>query len=204
MLNCKLPFISKYCTLIKVENLSNQRLIENYFKGDEKSLEILIGKCLKPIYSFIYRYVGNAQEAEDITQDVFVKVWRNLKRFDREKSFKTWIFSIAKNTAIDFLKKKRTMQFSDFENERGESTILEKFIDSSPLPNELLERKDLMGTLAKAIGKLLPKYRMVLFLRYNDHFTFQEIAESLGEPLNTVKSRYRRGLIMLKKLLGDF
>ena len=187
-----------------MENLSNQRLIENYFKGDEKSLEILIGKCLKPIYSFIYRYVGNAQEAEDITQDVFVKVWRNLKRFDREKSFKTWIFSIAKNTAIDFLKKKRTMQFSDFENERGESTILEKFIDSSPLPNELLERKDLMGTLAKAIGKLLPKYRMVLFLRYNDHFTFQEIAESLGEPLNTVKSRYRRGLIILKKLLGDF
>ncbi len=198
--HCKLPFISKYCILIKVENLSDQQLIENYFKGDEKSLEILIKRYLKPIYSFIYRYVGNAQEAEDITQETFVKMWRNLKRFDREKSFKTWIFSIAKNTAIDFLKKKRAMQFSDFENERGESTILERFIDSSPLPNELLERKDLAGMLAKAIGKLLPKYRKTLLLRHNDNLTFREISETTGEPLNTVKSRYRRGLIMLKKM----
>ncbi len=182
--------------------MNDRQLIENYFKDDEKSLEILIGKYLKPIYGFIYRYVGNAQEAEDITQETFVKMWRNLKKFDKQKGFKTWIFSIAKNTSIDFLRKKKVITFSEFENERGESTILEKFIDSSPLPNELLERKDLMGTLAKAIGKLLPKYRKTLLLRHNDNLTFREISETTGEPLNTVKSRYRRGVILLKKLLS--
>ncbi len=175
--------------------------IEKYLKGDEKSLEILIQKYLKPIYGLAYKYVGNVQEAEDITQETFVKVWRNLKKFDKDKNFKTWIFSIAKNTAIDFLKKKKAVSFSEFQNENGENTLLEKFIDSSPLPNELLERKDMIGALAKAIDKLLPKYRQTLLLRHNDNLTFREIAESLGEPLNTVKSRHRRGLIMLKKYL---
>ena len=177
--------------------VSDKILIEKYFQGDEKSLEILIQNYLKLVYSFVYRYVGNAGDAEDITQEVFVKAWRHLKRFDQSKSFKTWVFSIAKNTSFDFLKKKRAMQFSDLE--RDENTLAERFIDSSPLPNELLERKDIIGALAKAINKLLPKYRKVLLFRHNNNLTFREIAESLGEPLNTVKSRHRRALIILKK-----
>jgi len=88
-----------------MERLDSQ-LIADYLKGDEKSLEILFGRYLKPIYSFVYRFVGEGQEVEDVVQDIFLKVWRNLKKFDRSRSFKTWIFSIAKNTAIDYLKKK--------------------------------------------------------------------------------------------------
>jgi len=184
-------------------NDSDQILIKKYLQGDEKSLEVLIHRYLKPIYSFAYQYTGNSQEAEDITQEIFVKVWRNLKKFDRDRSFKTWIFSIAKNTAIDFLKKKKAVSFSEFQNENGENALLEKFADSSLLPNELLEQKDIIGALAKAINKLLPKYRKTLLLRHDDNLTFREIAESLGEPLNTVKSRHRRGLILLRKLLFE-
>ena len=73
---------------------SDQKLIADYLGGDEKALEILIYRYLKPIYSFVYRYVGNEQEAEDITQEIFVKAWRNLKKFNQNKSFKTWIFTI--------------------------------------------------------------------------------------------------------------
>ena len=180
---------------------SDQELIAGYLADDEHSLKLLIERYFRPIYSFVYRFAGNAstQDAEDITQDVFVKVWRHIKKFDKEKSFKTWIFSIAKNAAIDFLKKKKTIPFSEFENEDGENTIMEKLTDSSPLPHELLERKEIGEMLAKAMENLSPKYRMVIFLRYNDHFTFREIAESLDEPLHTVKSRHRRALIMLKK-----
>lgn len=184
-------------------NDSDQRLIAAYLMGDAKSLEILFGRYLKPIYSFTYRYVGGGQDAEDITQEVFVKAWRNIKKFDQSRSFKTWLFSIAKNTAIDFLKKKRAIPFSEFENENGENMITETLADPSPLPQELLERAGMAQMLNSAMEKLSPKYRMILFLRYNDHFNFREIAESLGEPLFTITSRHRRALAMLKKLLSE-
>jgi len=180
---------------------SDQQLIADYLSGDEKSLEVLFGRYLKPIYSFTYRYVGGGQDAEDVTQEVFIKVWRNIKRFDRDKSFKTWIFSIAKNTAIDFLKKKKTIPFSEFDTEEGGNRITDTLADPSPLPNELLDKTGMAHILTSAMEKLSPKYRMVLFLRYNDHFNFREIAESLGEPLHTITSRHRRALIKLKELI---
>lgn len=160
-------------------------MISKYLAGDEKSLEILIEQYLKPIYSFVYRYTGSASDAENITQDVFVRVWKNLKKFDQNKKFKTWIFSIAKNAAIDWLRKKKTIPLSDDD--------MEKIPDSAPFVPEL--------SLAPILEKIPSEYRMVLFLRYNDHFTFKEIAESLGQPLNTVKSRHRRAIAMLKKTL---
>lgn len=174
-------------------NNSDQILIRKYLQGDEKSLEVLILAYLKPIYSFAYRYVGNGQDAEDITQEVFVKVWRHLKRFDQSKSFKTWVFAIAKNTAIDFLKKKKAIPFSEFET----------LADPTPLPDKIFEQITIKEMLKTTIEKLLPKYRLVLVLRYNDNFTFREISESTGKPLNTIKSQYRRALLELKKLLSN-
>jgi len=186
-----------------MKNCSDEQLIIDYLKGDEKALEILIKRYLKPIYSFTFRFVRDSQEAEDITQEVFIKVWRNLKKFDQNKSFKTWIFHIAKNTSLDFFKKKKTIPFSNFGKEEGKNTFTEMLTDTTPLPNELFERAGVAEILNSAMEKLSLKYRMVLFLRYNDHFNFREIAETLGEPLNTVKSRHRRALILLKKLLTE-
>jgi RNA polymerase sigma-70 factor (ECF subfamily) len=182
-------------------NRSDQQLVSDYLSGDEKLLEVLFGRYLKPIYSFIYRYVGGGQDAEDVTQEAFVKAWRNLKKFDQKKSFKTWIFSIAKNAAIDFLKKKKAIPFSEFENEEGENIITETLSDPSPLPHELLEKAGIAEMLNATMEKLSPKYRMVLFLRYNDHFTFREIAEIFGESVNTVKSRHQRALVKLREIL---
>jgi RNA polymerase sigma-70 factor (ECF subfamily) len=164
---------------------SDNYLVDNYLKGDEKSLEIIIRRYLKPIYSFAYKYVGNSQDAEEITQDTFIKMWRHLRRFDKHRSFKTWIFTIAKNTAIDFLKKKKTIPLSELsEIVKDEKTI---------------EYKDITDEFAMIIKKLSPKYQEVLSLYYSDHFTFREIAETLGEPLNTIKSRHRRALILLRR-----
>jgi len=182
---------------------SDQQLVADYIAGDEKSLEVLIKHYLKPIYSFAYRYVGNSQDAEDITQEVFVKAWRNLKKFKHEYKFKTWIFAIAKNTCLDWQKKKRAIPFSVLDNEDEGFSFAETIKDQALLPNELLEKQDIITTLNKTMESLSPKYRMVLFLRYNDHFTFREIAESLDEPLNTIKSRHRRALVLLKKLLTE-
>lgn len=183
------------------DDFSDEQLIAHYLKGNKESLEVLIKRYLKPIYSFVYRYVNNTQEAEDITQDVFVKVWRNLKKFDQQRKFKTWIFAIAKNTSIDWLKKKKVILLAEFETEANENRLTKIF--TSPLlpPNEFIEHAEVKQLLALAMKKLLPKYRMVLFLRYNDHFTFREIAQSLEEPINTVKTRHRRALQKLKIFL---
>ena len=184
-------------------NIGDEILIRKYLAGDKQSLELLIKQYLKPIYSFVSRYVGNGQEAEDITQEVFVRVWRNLKKFDQSKSFKTWLFSIAKNASLDFLKKKKAIPFSEFDTEEGGNRITDTLADPSPLPLELLEKAGMARMLNEAMEKLSPQYRMVLFLRYNDHFNFREIAESLNEPLNTVKSRHRRALVMLRGLIQE-
>ena len=185
-----------------MQTRTDKELIANYLAGDEESLEILIKRCLRPVYNFIYkRYVGNAEEAEDIAQDVFLKMWDNLKKFDKEKSFKTWLFAIAKNSAIDFLKKKKAVPFSRFINKDGENMILETLTDPALLPDEFLKQKEAGGILKKAINKLSPKYRMVLLPRLNNGLTFREIAESLGESMDTIKSRYRRALALLKNII---
>jgi len=186
-----------------MEELSDSEIIANYRNGNKESLNILVGRYLNLIYYFTYRYVGNAEEAEDITQDVFVKAWSNLKKFDQEKSFKTWIFSIAKNTALDWLKKKKAIPFSNFENAEGENFLTETLADPACLPPELFEKAEIAEKLNLALEKLPPKYRMVLFLRYNNDFNFREISESLGEPLDTIKSQHRRALIKLKELLTE-
>lgn len=187
-----------------LEPYSDQNLVKEYLKkGDEKSLEFLVKKYLKPIFNFAYRYSLSTQEAEDITQETFIKAWKNLKKFDAEKNFKTWLFSIAKNTAIDFLRQKKTVPFSAFENKDNENSLTDNLADPAPLPPEIFEQKDLSLKLAAATEKLDEKHRLILLLRYTEHFTFREIAEILQEPLDTVKSRHRRGLIALKEILTE-
>lgn len=181
--------------------ISDKQLANDYLAGDREALESLIRRYLKPIYSFIYRYVYNEKDAEDITQDVFVKVWKNFGRFDVRRSFKTWIFSIAKNAAFDFFKKKKALNFSQMENQYKNGSFLDNLTDGAPLPQETLKQAEAAFSLNAALEKLSPKYRMTLFLRYNDHFNFREIAEALEEPLHTIKSRHRRAILMLKKIL---
>jgi len=190
--------------------INDEQLVRKYLKGDEKSLEILIQQYLKPVYSFVYRYVNSVSDAEDITQEVFVRMWKNLRKpalslskgFDPKKGkFKTWLFSIAKNASIDFLRRKKTLPFSAFNNEAGDNILIDTLKDNSLLPDEILEQKNAAQSLSSAIKKLSPKYRLVLSRHYNDDLTFREIAQSLNEPLHTIKSRYRRALISLKKFL---
>ena len=178
---------------------TDEQLIAEYLKGNEQALRSLIERYLRPIYNFVYRYTGEFSHAEEITQDVFVSVWRNIDRFDPDRKFKTWLFAIAKNTALNWLKKKKPVNFSKFENESGGNVLLESTADPSPLPDELFELSNLSDKLSEAMDRLSPDYRVVLLLHYNDHMTFQEIAESLSESINTVKSRHRRALIQLRE-----
>ena len=183
--------------------ISNEnRIIERIFSGDEESFAEIVKIYLKPIYNFLYRLIGDRDAVEDLTQETFVKVWKNLKRFDRKRNFKTWIFTIAKNTAFDWLKKKKEIPFSIFTDEEGGSW-LENVADENILPDEILERKNIAEELDKILQKIPPHYRATLLLCYKEDFFLHEIAEILGEPYNTIKSRHQRGLKMLRKALTN-
>jgi len=174
-------------------------LIAQYLKGDEKALELLIQKYLGQMYRFVLVYAKNPEAAQDITQEIFVKVWKNAKRVDSNKNFKSWLYTVAKNTALDYLKQKKAVPFSVFETPEGKNALVESLLDTTDLPDKNFELIQQNQQFMAAIGKLSEKYRTVLTLYYYQYLNFREIAQKLKEPLNTIKSRHRRGLLLLKK-----
>lgn len=182
---------------------NDQQLIIDYLKGEEKALEVLIQNYLKPVYNFIYRYANDSMVTEDIVQETFIKVWKNIKKFDKDKKFKTWLFQIAKNTALDYLKKKNPISFSALSrnDEDGNQRLAEQIVDSKPTPDEVLLQAESDTGLELAIEKLSATQRAVLTLYYTEQFNFREIGEILSEPLDTVKSRHQRAITTLRKIL---
>jgi len=181
---------------------SDTELIHSYRQGKREALNILIERYLSMIYRFLYRMIGDARAAEDWVQETFVKVWRSLTKFDSSKSFKTWIFSIAKNTAIDYLRKKKELPFSQLESEEMPD-MAETIMDLQPLPNEILAHKDLGHALEKALSKLPAKSRSIVLMHETEDMTFQDIADTMHEPMNTIKSRYRRAMFFMRDILKD-
>ncbi len=179
----------------------DQQLISDYLTGDESALHELVRRYLKALYNFAYRLAGNTGDAEDITQEIFIKVWKNIKRYDQNYSVKTWLFAIARNTTIDWLRKKRDLVFSDFDTDEGENSLLNTLADPMPLSDEIMARAEDKKFLDHALNKLPLIYREVIVLRYQDGLTFNEIGTILGKPLDTVKSQHRRALIALRKFL---
>ena len=168
-------------------------LIRAHYAGDEQALPTLIERFLPFVFRFLVRMVGNQQLAEDLSQETFIKVWQNLSRFHLNQSFKTWTLSIARNVAIDYLRKKQAIPFSNLENE-DLPDFGETIADPQALPSDLLLKNDLAQELSQALATLPPKTRSIILLHDTEGLTFQEIADGLQESINTVKSRYRRGV----------
>lgn len=181
----------------------DSELIASYLNGEETALSLLINRHLKAVYNFVYRLTYNKENTEDIVQETFFKVWKNLKKFRQGENFKTWLFTIARNTTIDFLRKKKEYVFSDFENSEGGNYVADSLADTEPLPDALVEQLEKSKMLEELLSKLTPLYREVLILRYNEDLTFEEIGKVLGKPLDTVKSQHRRALIELRKIIKN-
>ncbi len=185
-----------------MEKTDEQLVSEYNDTGDVRFLETLIERYSVPVYNFIYRYTGSDAHSNDLAQDTFIKMWRNIKKFDPGKRFKTWIFHIAKNTALDWLKKKHPKTFSELESATDPDLGYEFDIaDTTPLPDELATKKELEKEVEHALMKVGSEFRAVIVLHLFSELTFQEIADMTGEPLNTIKSRYRRGLLAIKEYL---
>ena len=185
----------------KIQNMGkdDQQLIADFLIGDDESFEFLVHKYLKLVYNFIYRLTGDLAVIDDLTQETFIKAWKNIRRYDQRKNFKVWLFVIAKNTVYDFWKKKKTLSFALFEKEDG-SNKLEDVVENQLLPDEILMRIEASGELDKKIKLLSKKYQLILTMHYKDDLSLREISEVLGLPYNTIKSQHKRALVELKNI----
>ncbi|MDB5189967.1 MAG: sigW 1 [Parcubacteria group bacterium] len=180
---------------------TDEELLQEYLNGDEAAFERLVERHLTPLYAFIYRLCGNPDEAKDLTQETFLKAWKNVRNFDQERSFKTWLFAIARNTTFDYLRKRKQILFSelDTETESFESSLE----DTLPLPEELFAQNESQQRVEQALLSLSPDYRSIVLLHDTDSLTFEAIAEIVGKPMNTVKSQYRRALLQMRAFLSQ-
>lgn len=154
----------------------------------DPQFEELVRQHMSAVYRYARRFTGNADTAADITQEAFVKAWKNFKWFDQTKDFRAWLFTITKRTAIDWLRK------------RSDESLPDEVLDTAPVFTESLDATRRTAALATAVAQLPADYRAVIQLRLDD-LQFHEISEKLRKPLNTVKSQYRRALALLRKTL---
>jgi len=183
-------------------NLTDEQLVEAYLKGDRSALNFLIKRYLTPIFNYALSLVKDTAVAEDIAQEVFVKVWKKIKKYDSRYKFKSWLYRIAKNTCLDYLKKNKTINFSDLDL-NDDNLLFENLIkEASASPQAEMESAEQSGMVNSAIDQLPEKYRETVKLHYQGGYKFMEIAEILKESIETIKSRNRRALILLKKLFN--
>ncbi|HTE83523.1 MAG TPA: sigma-70 family RNA polymerase sigma factor [Dehalococcoidia bacterium] len=173
-----------------------------YCEGDGTCLEELVRRYTKPIFNFAYRMTGNYSEADDIAQDVFVQVYRALPTARLDLPLRPWLYVIARNKCLDYLKRKRALSFSTLEDPESHESPIDALADPDPLPEEILERTDLQRVLREAIVRLPERYRAVVALRYASGLSFAEIASSLELPENTVKTHFQRAKAMLRRELA--
>ncbi len=181
---------------------NDEENIKLYKEGHQEAFKFLVDKYTPILYNYTAR-LTNKDHAPDILQDIFIKAWKNLDGFDQDKaSFKTWIFTITKNTITDFLRKKKSLVFSQLEKyDEEEKSFSDNIEDTELLPDKMLMELEDKESLNKTLDKLRDNYKEILMLHYQEDMTFEEIGEVLNKPPNTVKSQHRRAIIELRENL---
>ncbi len=187
---------------------TDEELVELTKDGDNQAFNILTERHVDHIYNFVRQYANPKEDADDITQDAFLKAWKHIKSFKKGKKFTTWLFTIARNSALDHIKKRRAFSFSQMDSfsggdldNTGDVSFTDTLKDPEPLSPEIFERKELAIELTKAMETLPEDWRAVLVMHYTDDMTFEEIATVISRPMNTVKSWHHRAIRKIRDIL---
>jgi RNA polymerase sigma-70 factor (ECF subfamily) len=171
-------------------------LIERCLSGDQAAWEDIVRLYRRKVFNIAYKFVGRHDEAEDLTQDVFLKLFKSLRTFDRRANFSTWLISVSRNLCIDHYRRvRRERELVNHDVTLGRPT-------DAGTPQAVLERRDRVAMLRAALEKLAPSLRAAIMLRDIQELSYQEIAERLGVPEGTVKSRINRGRTELARQLA--
>jgi len=179
------------------ENRSDLEIVRRIICGEKELFELIVKKYQKRLFNSAYRYVGDFHEAEDLTQEIFVKIYKNLSSFKGNSKFSTWIFSITMNHL-----KSRRRKITQFLETIFDFFSAETFIKGKNYELEqIVENRETRRLLEKEIGRLPEKYREIVILRDINGFSYNEISEILSINMETVKTRIKRGReIIVKKI----
>ena len=184
--------------------LEDFRLIDKAtVENDEQAFAELMKRYKKPVYHMILKMVRNVDDAEDLTIEAFAKAFKNLKRFKKDYTFSTWLFRIATNNAIDFIRKKKleTMSLdSSYKDDSGEAVKID-VEDNELNPMEETIKSQKIELIRVFVDKLPPKYQRLVKLRYFDELSYEEIAKELEAPLGTVKAQLHRARELMYDLV---
>ena len=181
-----------------------ETLIQRCLQGDQHAWDLIVRQYWRKVFNVAYKFVGKHDEAEDLTQDIFLKIFRSLDSFDRRANFQTWLISVSRNLCIDH-----------YRSVRKERQTIDRGVDAADLspqspdagPIAALEQRDRVVLLRQALAGLPDTLRTAVLLRDIQELSYQEIADKLRLPEGTVKSRINRGRTELarqiRKLRGE-
>ncbi|MEQ9266153.1 MAG: sigma-70 family RNA polymerase sigma factor [Balneolaceae bacterium] len=187
-----------------VSSIEDDKLVSDALSGKESSYNKLVAKYDRPIFFHIRKMIKEQEMVEDLVQEVFIKAFKNLETYSNEYAFSTWLYRIATNHTIDYLRKKKLQTFSindPLKTKDGEMEV--QLPDNSFATDAPIIKHERKVIVQDAIENLPEKYRMVIQMRHMDELSYQEISDELDLPLGTVKAHIFRARELLYKALID-
>jgi len=189
-----------------MENFSDEELVQRILKRDFEALGELFKRYERSLYNLAYRYTGNHFDADDLASEIFLRIYRYLPTFKTEKNFRFWAFKVASNSCLDCVKKLTAKSYHlsalRRKNEEGEEVEVE-IEDKKADVQKNFEKKEIDKRVRSELLKLPEKYRLALYFYFWEDLSYDQIAEVMGLPLNTIKTHIKRGKERLEKTLSE-
>ncbi|MCA1624505.1 MAG: sigma-70 family RNA polymerase sigma factor [Acidobacteria bacterium] len=185
-----------------IQNLTDGELIAISIRGREDSFEELVRRYQRPITGYVYRILNNYDASLDVTQEVFIKVYNSLSRYSSDYKFSTWLYRIAHNAAIDYIRRNSVNQQS-LETENADGAYQLQIESPHPTPEQERERSEWRNEIETVVKCLPVVYRELILLRHAQDLSYDEIAEVTNLPLGTVKNRLFRAREMMREMFVE-